>query len=351
MKLIPPELGQIESRNAHFARLLCPTNFVEHLSNSITTSQLSGGWWVQLQELAQIEFEDLVPLGHLAHAPGFAHTCGNVIEAVTRDWAADSDPPAVSIRPAEFVRDFLGKKQIGLRRFSRKLSRRRHSDPLSIAPKASASISLYFGYGHGDLHVGNVLVPESRPAAHEFVIIDHGRFSAATPVGRDPAKLALSAALSVLSDDEDSEELAEAFVRPHEAVFPHEVVYAAREVLSAAAFWGASRGLMEAWHRQYLLVLGASALRSVADEYYGLHQRRWLYEVARMSFIQFEASSLTHPQLRNGQIDSELKSVNKPYAEPTSMSSSRITNNNFNGETTGTQTGSESTMHINITRK
>ena len=141
-----------------------------------------------------------------------------------------------------------------------------------------------------------------RMCANDFRLIDIGRFSAVTPVSRDPTKLMLSVATAWLPGLAPGtplrSALAELLVTPDRfPASPSVAGYLAvmSRINRAAAQWGDQRRMPQEWARQHLLLLIGSALRTVADTDLPMADRWWFFEVAALATRAFGESVGPHP--------------------------------------------------------
>ena len=73
------------------------------------------------------------------------------------------------------------------------------SRPGSVPSHSAVGLFLVSsGVLHGDLNLGNVLMPVDPPRPREYKLIDLGRFSPTAPLARDPMHLLLSIAIEWL---------------------------------------------------------------------------------------------------------------------------------------------------------
>ncbi|WP_433728478.1 hypothetical protein ACQP2Y_15040 [Actinoplanes sp. CA-051413] len=311
LKLVPPELGPSESRGVALAKQhVSPDFFAAHMIETRWAMPLPGsGWYVHLQEVAQADLARMVPLAELIDDPRFGDYCETVLRTIVNELnVGDDDPAPTTVVPSEFLhrdlgsvkvsklRAFLAEAGLGTAGNEREILLPGRPDPLPnpIALMDGAldagPVEVFRGNGHGDLHLQNILVPvedEARP--EQFRLIDFGRFAHDIPVSRDPMKLLLSVAdawLPALAPRSAARSsLAELIVRP-QSYLPGPAVSGyidvARKVHEAAGLWGIRRGLSSDWIRQNILVLAASALRTVADDTLAAEERWWYLEVAAL---------------------------------------------------------------------
>ncbi|MFG6200464.1 hypothetical protein [Nonomuraea sp. JJY05] len=171
-------------------------------------------------------------------------------------------------------------------------------NPLALVSGALQSATTQFevwrGFGHGDLHVRNILVPEhgliKKSIRDEFQLIDVGRFSHEAPVSRDATKLLLSIAQEWLPGLTPASALrstlAELVVRPHSVAASPPVkgyLEVADLIHTAAQTWAQERKSTHRWAEQNLLVTVGCALRYVARDDLPVEDRWWFLEVAALA--------------------------------------------------------------------
>jgi hypothetical protein len=308
LKLLPPDLAPQESRGVKLAQQHSPPEF--YRAHMVDTSEIdplpNSGWWLHLQDMAHADLARIRPLAELIDDPHFADHCERVISTITERWNdGRSDPTpqettvsgyltmAMSTR-MEQLEEFAYTAGLSLRQPQPeiRLPGRRDVLPNPLATLDSTigaheHVTVYTGNGHGDLHSRNVLMMLDTGS---FRMIDYGRFSPETPVSRDPVKLILSIVERWLPDlapaSHARRRLADLIVNPSKAV-PNTAVSGyldlVRRVFDAASTWGTKRELVEAWHRQHLLVLAASALRTATRDDMNMLDRAWFFEVSALA--------------------------------------------------------------------
>ncbi|MFF7446004.1 MULTISPECIES: phosphotransferase [unclassified Streptomyces] len=169
----------------------------------------------------------------------------------------------------------------------------------------------FFGRAHGDLNLGNILVPTGG-GTKSFVLIDLARYSEAAPLARDPIQLLLhvvadrlaergcgsaerSALLRVLSDSESS---AGSLIRPELWA----VICAHRQFVPD---WAAS--LLDEWADNRILSLVACALMFCG--------RKGVSEENRMWFLRLAAHAATH-YVEEWEGEGVKDPMEDPQAEP-----------------------------------
>ncbi|MEU7932470.1 hypothetical protein [Micromonospora echinofusca] len=350
VKLVPPQLAAAETAGVERARQFTPENFWrQHLVDTVNACALPGTyWWLHQQQVAQGSVGELRSLAALLDEPDFGEICGMIVDRISADWGTGHDPDPVNRPAADHLNDFLEGHRDRLAGFaarhglsltdpSREVWLPGRAGPLpnplglltDTLDAGREKIDVFVGNGHGDLHLGNVLVPTGeRVLADNFRLIDLGRFSPTTPVSRDPVKLALSVAaawLPALAPGTPLRSaLAELVVAPerHPASPPVAGYLAVmRRIHTAAASWGQSRDMSGAWARQHLLLLIGSALRTVADEDLPIADRWWFFEVAALATRAYtdpsgaRSQTPTTPPTQSGPSDAA-----SPAAVPPSLS-------------------------------
>lgn len=309
LKLFPPALAARESRGVRLAKQNSPPEFFkEHMVDTTEIDPLpNSDWWLHIQAVADADLDRTRPLAEMIDDPQLAHLCELIASVITEGWdEGRSDPAPYETTPSGFMTDFMADRMRELEEFAAEArldlkqpppticvpgaARRALPNPLATLNSsigAGESIVVYTGNGHGDLHSRNVLV---LPDAGTFRMIDYGRFSPTTPVSRDPVKLALSIVERWLPDLTPTANararLAEAIVRPRK-VTPSAAVSGyldvLRRVFDAASAWGERRDLTTEWHKQYLLVLASSALRTTTCDDIAMRDRLWFLEVSALA--------------------------------------------------------------------
>jgi hypothetical protein len=343
IKLLPPEIGATESfgvqqaiqhSSEHFAR--------RHLVSVERPGQLGGtGWWVYLQEVAQGGLTNARPLSSLLNDPELGRYCGVIVASLVKDWQQHSDADPARMTAADFLGDFLrdsvgypaapdgslnGLLPASLTGNAADLTftwldGRELPNPMALVSGGlggdMGKVRVFRGNGHGDLHDGNILVPtELRVDPAGYKLVDLGRFSAETPVSRDPMKLLLSLSAawlkSIAPDSPIRGNLAEMVVAPWlRRCMPMPGTKGYLEVAvaihRAARSWADTRSFGHDWDRQNWLVLAASALRYAARPDLARDDRWWFFGVAALA--TWEMLSLDSP-------GTERAALPRPEHEP-----------------------------------
>lgn len=311
LKLVPQALAIKESRGLSLAKQCSPNTFYqEHMVHTIPTALPHCEWWMQLGT-APDDLTQVCLLADLAANPEFSRHCETVVSTIIERWNPDGfDSKAKRVAIADYLRKDLEPKRDLLQAFAalteNDLERAsvnvvipgRAGDlpnPLALFNGdlcADDTITVFTGNGHGDLHPRNVLMPivDNDLNADAFRLIDFGRFLPDMPISRDPVKLMLSVSGLWLPDlaprSKIRSQLAELVVRPS-SCDPYASIAGYHDVLNrvyrAAAAWGSRRHLGQAWMAQHLLVLIASALRTVARDDIDIDDRWWFFEVAALA--------------------------------------------------------------------
>jgi Bacterial Death-like domain 3 len=315
IKLIPPELGEADTAGVAMAWEYSPQRFRDdHLVPTVESTLLGGGWYVHVQKVAQVDVAKVRPLAELTTNAGFGEYCANLAGSVVNQWKRPNDPPAPTRAAGDFLRESLALhlrlEGGGLREFAARAGLDvdnpaatvrlpgRHADlpnPFAlIAGRIGAALGdvvIFSGNGHGDLNLHNILVPVAQDIIVEpFLLVDLGRFSPATPVARDPMKLLLSFAQSLLPglvpESAVRTNLAEVTVAPRAySAAPNVIGYrhVAERVHAAGEAWAGQRGFVGQWHAHNHVVLIDAALRTAAQTRLGLADRMWYFEVAALA--------------------------------------------------------------------
>lgn len=314
VKLVPPELAKAESRAVQFARDAGPTDFVEaHLVHTSRAESLPGttGYGLQLQDFAQVDMATLAPLNLFIDSDAeFAAYCETIIRAVATEWnPGRDDPPAEMATPGAYLRSDLAGKETALRAFAAEIGLSTEAATVTLPARRSdlpnpfrlltdgiaggPELPLFHGRGHGDLNLGNILVPVSRGVvqADRFQLIDYGRFSTTMAVSRDPAKLLLSICAhwlrSMVPGSAIRSGLAELVVAPDEyRPGPALAGYfsVVEPIWRTAAMWATTRLMVVSdWIQQQRLGLAAAAMRTIARTDQSIDDRLWHLEVAALA--------------------------------------------------------------------
>ncbi|MGV9881267.1 hypothetical protein [Streptomyces sp. NPDC003006] len=151
---------------------------------------------------------------------------------------------------------------------------------------------VFTGKAHGDLNLGNVLVPTS-DALNDFVLIDLARYSAEAPLARDPVQFLLCIIASRLADPQcDAGEraaLLRVLAHPESSagdmVLPElwDVISSYRKIIPV---WVQEGSLPDEWAENQSLSLVACALMFCG--------RKGVSDEDRMWFLRLAAHAATH---------------------------------------------------------
>jgi hypothetical protein len=313
LKLLPPDIAAAESRGVALAHESSPPAFRQHLVPTVSAGQLGGtSWSVHMQRVAQVDMATLVPLTEFAGDSAFSDYVGVVSEAVVNEWKRDVRTDSPMSTPADYLSNALG-DHLGsdgfLRRFARRVGldvdrpaptvhvpgRGDMPNPLALVRGSLGSdigrIAIFTGNGHGDLNLGNVLLPVTHQVeADRFLLVDLGRFSPHTPVARDPMKLLLSVAQvwlpMITHGTAYRSNLVEQTVMPWAfSVAPQVVGFRAisDRIHAAGHRWAGARDLSHEWTSHRLLILIDAALRTVGRDGQSTGDAWWYFEVAALA--------------------------------------------------------------------
>ena len=280
-----PEVG-----NWRLAISDCPPEFLrQHLVNLETVfSQDAGpsGWWIATLKIAGGDVSLFRPSVELDPLKGahFASSCATIVKSIIEDWNPEPLPhPLEPIPPASYLNSiFDASRAIPSKPSWRWLDSlditctdvlvRRDGwqealpNPLALAarlssePFCSRPLRVRFGRAHGDLNLGNVLMPVDPPRPEEYKLIDLGGFSPKAPLARDPMHLLLSIAIEWLKSGINpgtrlSRTLIDLIVRPGARTTEEECQKVSQEIHAAGHSWAARKGLGDDWTRQSMLSL------------------------------------------------------------------------------------------------
>ncbi|MGW3895299.1 AAA family ATPase [Micromonospora profundi] len=150
-------------------------------------------------------------------------------------------------------------------------------------------IQYMYGLSHGDLHRGNILVPDALPLETDQIrVVDLAAFDPAASLTRDLVALCLSAAaaeLSVTPEASASEYLVRLLLAgTGEPSGPEKTGKILRAVLRAA---GQPAPFRVEWRAQYLLSLLAGALAHTTYRNHSDAVQRWFFHVATRAGAEF----------------------------------------------------------------
>jgi hypothetical protein len=315
LKLLPAEIADAETRNVQLAQQHSPAGFVKrHLVRTETACHLPAvDWGVHIQEVADGDLSSMRPLQEFIASPELGGRCQAIVASIVSEWNRGHDPQPADCAIAEYLgaavrdlaepggglADLVGQAGLNLARPDPEVAipgrEGMLASPLALMSGSLGAdlgrVTVFLGNGHGDLHLGNVLVsaePGARPDGYK--LIDLGRFSPAAPISRDPMKLLLSVAAGWLADMRAEAAarrcLAEVTVMPQghpatPALAGYQAIAAG--IHQAARSWAVTRGMGHDWTRQNLLVLAGAALRYAGRTDLAQADRWWFFEVAALA--------------------------------------------------------------------
>ncbi|WP_328499656.1 hypothetical protein OG828_48980 [Streptomyces sp. NBC_00457] len=322
VKLVPPDDAHVETNNVRDAMGSGPEAFrsahLVELEEPSGRLAGEGSWWIHLQRvvLGDLTLERAPRLVDLVDDEEFDRYCATLVTAIITEWGLGSDP--VDEIPSRFLERFLGQRleDPAVRAFLSeegidtvapaeliRIPGRQTPlpNPFALLKGAKqdwqASVPVFLGSSHGDLHVRNVLLPRTEAGQveeHAFQLIDLGRYSTTGPLSLDPMRLLLSIAAewlpSLVPHSAIRSGLAELMVAPGRcAASPPMVGYrtVAKAIHTAAEDGSAQHGDREAWKKQNHLVLVGCALRFFARPGMAHHDRWWFLEVAALATRAF----------------------------------------------------------------
>jgi hypothetical protein len=164
---------------------------------------------------------------------------------------------------------------------------------LSSEPFCSRHLPVPFGRAHGDLNLGNVLMPVDPPRPREYKLIDLGGFSPKAPLARDPMHLLLSIAVEWLKGGITpgtplSRTLIKVIVSPRAQTTEKECQKVSRAIHETGRSWAAkTRSLGDDWTRQSLLSLVGCGMLYAGRQIPGLPDTPatpgWFFDLAAVA--------------------------------------------------------------------
>jgi hypothetical protein len=268
----------------------CPPEFFrQHLVNLETVFSPDAGpsdWWIATLKIAGGDVSLFRPSVELDPLKGahFASSCATIVKSIIEDWNPEPLPhPLEPIPPASYLNSiFDASRAIPSKPSWRWLDsldisctdvlvrrdgwRDALPNPLALAarlssePFCSRPLRVRFGRAHGDLNLGNVLMPVDPPRPEEYKLIDLGGFSPKALLARDPMHLLLSIAIEWLKSGINpgtrlSRTLIDVIVRPGARTTEEECQKVSQEIHAAGHSWAARKGLGDDWTRQSMLSL------------------------------------------------------------------------------------------------
>ncbi|MEV2239350.1 hypothetical protein [Micromonospora sp. NPDC049891] len=292
LRFYASQTGEIE--RAQQAYVDSPPTFVRrHLP--VAQLESLGDSWVAVFDVAAGDLLACPPLTEVMAQPEFPAHLRTIVQSVVHEW---NQPPPSSQQRDTTVGGYLtellegrperrGAPGARLRAWAKRAGvpagparvqvdwwRSELPNPLAFlagsAPRSGEGLSLLTGRTHGDLNIGNILVPtEPTLDGNGYQLIDLGGYHSDGPLTRDPMHLLLSMAAhwlrtSTRIEGETGTELIRALLRTASATGPrpellgHAGVSAA--VHEAGRAIAASQGFGERWRLQTLLSLAGCAL-------------------------------------------------------------------------------------------
>ncbi|MFI6503195.1 ATP-binding protein [Nonomuraea typhae] len=201
--------------------------------------RLREGGFVLLQEIAGSSLSGMCQMAELSSPAELVACYRSVVEGLLGSWNRHGPDPSADLDSGEYLRAELrqrfvanGKLHIWAKRrglleperrwlvFPGERDRRVLPNPLAMAVGDLAGpgrIQYLRGYTHGDLHLGNVLVPRTRAGElmpDRFRLVDLTTYEEGAPLARDPAMLLLSiVARRVPRDPQAQEDLFDQIIR------------------------------------------------------------------------------------------------------------------------------------------
>ncbi|MBQ1047206.1 hypothetical protein KBX50_01755 [Micromonospora sp. C51] len=286
------QTGEIE--RAQLAYVDSPPTFVRR---HLPTAQLEslGDSWVAAFDVAAGDLLACPPLTEVMALPDFPAQLRTIVQSVVHDW--NQPPPSSQQRPTTvggYLAELLdgrperrGTPGARLRAWAKRAGvpdgqarvqlgwwRSELPNPLAFlagsAPRSSEELSLLTGHTHGDLNIGNILVPtEPTLEGNGYQLIDLGGYHSDGPLTRDPMHLLLSMVAhwlrtSTRIEGDTGTELIRALLRIAPATGQRPELLGHAEVSAAVHEAGraiaAIQGFGERWRLQTLLSLAGCAL-------------------------------------------------------------------------------------------
>ncbi|MFE2261227.1 hypothetical protein [Streptomyces griseosporeus] len=273
-----------------------------------------GDSWVMIQLPAGDGIDEPRTLAETGRTASLPERVESIVEGVLGGWnprpstGADEQPPTA----AQFVAEILGRRADrdgALRRWARArigdladtepyLAFRRGGrpmpNPLALGtgtPLDAHQVWLTVrGHAHGDLHPGNIMVPEEgEGSTGDYWLVDLSRFSENALLARDPAHLLVCLIADLylphLGRDAREELLAALTGREPRCpgpLIPQGLAETVTRLRAAWNRWGAANRLHinRSWRPQWFLALQACALMVTARDRYGTADRWWFYRLA-----------------------------------------------------------------------
>ncbi|MGV9278219.1 hypothetical protein [Streptomyces griseosporeus] len=273
-----------------------------------------GDSWVMIQLPAGDGIDEPRTLAETGRTASLPERVESIVEGVLGGWnprpstGTEEQPPTA----AQFVAEILGRRadrDSALRRWARAriggladtepyLAFRRGGRPMPnpLALGAGAPLDAHQvwlavrGHAHGDLHPGNIMVPEEGEGSPgDYWLVDLSRFSENALLARDPAHLlvCLIADLYLPHLGRDAREELLAALTDREPrcpgpLIPQGLAETVTRLRAPWNRWGAGNHLRinRSWRPQWFLALQACALMVTARERYGMADRWWFFRLA-----------------------------------------------------------------------
>lgn len=343
------------------ASRLCPAAFKIHIAEA---SEPLGNQDICIMVL-KVAGDDVTrfrPMCDMADKTGsdFGKACQIVIDSILKAWNPEVPSPdtARTILASKYFADIFNVTRISpgnpLHQWmqsadftiSRRLIMSSRTDEMIPNPLSFASwldelpekpkIQGRYGRAHGDLHLGNILMPLDPLEPEKYILIDLDDYNADAPLARDPMYLLLSIASDWLREitpgSNRSHQLIDAIVKPPGTI-PAVTEYGkiCHSIHNKAYQWGKLGGHGDDWTQQSMLSLAGCALRYASRKLDGIADAsaasRWFLELAAVAAKRYLQES--------GLWDAYKKQSPTPAARPSqSAASSGVaepTHENANG--------------------
>lgn len=354
-------------------------HLVEMLTNSLITSG-NNPWWIAMLKIAAGDTSKYRPMSELPEKTGdnFAHTCKVITSSLIADW----NPKPRRHSPSEVPRkDFLeevfqinrvvrGKPlrkwfDATFQNFDDPILQRRgwpdpQPNPFIFAREADLiagrnQIGAQYGRAHGDLHLGNILMPADPPDASDYKLIDLGEYDPKAPLARDPMYLLLSIALDWIGSGINpgsplSQKLIPIIVKPRECNEQKEYQVVSQAIHEAGREIAADNGWGKQWREQSLLLLVGCALRyaskTIANFSDSNALRGWFFEVAVLAARAYLEETGLWEDYRDSHVMSSLiRQPSNPLRAVTNISD-RLSVNDPDRKESGAEAEAEAEAEV-----